>query len=475
MMNRFRIADFGLRIVLALVCAAEICCAQQCYVDPITGLRTCPSRDYGWRPADEFNPQSEIPGTPWVPKSFDASAHCRITVGDGSTGSGTLVHRNESTGLVLTCSHLFNNATANIVVAFPGGKRFVARLLQRDRANELAALLIRRPDAEPLAAGDEEPAGQLWACGYGQAGQFRRVSGNIIGQATVAGAAFPSLVIGCAVRPGDSGGGVLDTAGRLVGVVWGERDGTTYATCGRPVREFLDRVMGQGSRVKSREPDALSPQSPAPSPQLDWQAWSNEIEARIKSLDDKKQDKGDYLRPGDLNGYLSRKELPDPANLATRDDVTSVATESTSRLESLREHLHTRISESRPGLFAGLSFGKLIVGALGLSGPLAAAVIVAAGLAGRRVKRLAATPTTSWCPELPASKAERGSQRPIAIDTPPLPQRTVPETHYVPYEKDSFAKAHQWASEQVARKYPGATEVLQAQDSLIKQHLAGQK
>ena len=47
----------------------------------------------------------------------------------------------------------------------------------------------------------------------------------------------------------------------------------------------------------------------------------------------------------------------------------------------------------------------------------------------------------------------------------------MPETHYVPVEKDSFAKAHQWASEQVARKYPGATEVLQAQDSLIKQFI----
>ena len=57
---------------------------------------------------------------------------------------------------------------------------------------------------------------------------------------------------------------------------------------------------------------------------------------------------------------------------------------------------------------------------------------------------------------------------------PSAAQRVVPETHYVPVEADSFARAHQWASEQVARKYPGATEVLQAQDSLIKQHLAGQ-
>jgi hypothetical protein len=37
---------------------------------------------------------------------------------------------------------------------------------------------------------------------------------------------------------------------------------------------------------------------------------------------------------------------------------------------------------------------------------------------------------------------------------------------------DDFARAHQWASEQVARKYPGATEVLATLESLIKQQLA---
>jgi hypothetical protein len=66
----------------------------------------------------------------------------------------------------------------------------------------------------------------------------------------------------------------------------------------------------------------------------------------------------------------------------------------------------------------------------------------------------------------------KAKSRPIAVDSPPPPQQTVPETHYVPVEQDSFAKAHQWASEHVARKYPGATEVLQTQDSLIKQFLA---
>jgi len=49
----------------------------------------------------------------------------------------------------------------------------------------------------------------------------------------------------------------------------------------------------------------------------------------------------------------------------------------------------------------------------------------------------------------------------------------VPESHYVSVERDDFARAHQWAREQVARKYPGATEVLTTLESLIKQQLAG--
>lgn len=498
MKNRQCWTNLGL-VCIALFASVGSCCTAirgQCYIDPSTGMRVCPNRNLGWQPVSGSDQRfASVPATRLAAEEpvENALAHCRIMVGDGSTGSGTLVERDDATGLVLTCSHLFDSSTANIVVGFPNGKRFFARLVERDRPNDLAALLIRRPDAEPLTVTEEEPAGVLSACGFGPAGQFRRMSGSVTGQATPTGAPYPSLVIGCAVRPGDSGGGVLDAAGRVVGVVWGVRDGMTYATCGRPVRDFVDHVLGKarGSRSDAREEGSrsliLTPRS-SPSPQLDWQAWSNEMEARIKALDDKKQDKGDYLQRGDLNGYLSRKELPNPANLATRDDVATVTTESTSRLESLREHLHTRIeervgqvlpaiesklAESKPGLFAGLSFGKLIVGALGLSGPLAAAVVVAAGLAGRRVRKLGAGSGEQGVRSEPVTSCSPlRAPHPVAVDSPPLPQRTVPETHYVPFEKDSFARAHQWASEQVARKYPGATEVLQAQDSLIKQCLA---
>ena len=57
----------------------------------------------------------------------------------------------------------------------------------------------------------------------------------------------------------------------------------------------------------------------------------------------------------------------------------------------------------------------------------------------------------------------------------PVPQSkeelSPAENHYVPYETDEFARAHQWASENVARKYPGAVEMLTRLDSLIRQKL----
>ncbi len=363
----------------------------QCYIDPVTKEQIC---------------------TP-----VSSSAHCRITVADGSTGSGTLVRRSDSLGLVLTCSHLFDNATGRIVVTFTNGERFAARLVERDRAHDLAALMIRRPDADPVGVSDDDPDGILSACGFGADGQLRCFRGNITGAAIAAGAVYPSLTIAGAARPGDSGGGVLNARGQLVGVVWGQRDGLTYATCGRPVRDFLKRLLGEPGN-----------QSPAP--------------PGVQS-DDNSQPPTSHERDSRLQAHL----------------------------ESLEERLK-QIASNKVGFFQGLSFGKLLVGALGLSGPLAAAVIIAGGLAGRRVKKRIGVDRKVEPTAKDADQPER--QRPIPVDSPPPPQRTIPETHYVSVEKDSFAKAHQWACEQVARKYPGATEILQAQDSLIKQHLAAQ-
>jgi hypothetical protein len=378
-----------------------------------------------------------------------------------------LIDATKPIGLVLTCSHLFDNSSEQIVVTFADGRRFEARLAERDRAHDLAALVISEPNLSPVAVNDSEPSGTLSACGYGATGQFRSVTGKVAGHATAVGATYPSLTMSGAVQPGDSGGGVLNAAGQLVGVVWGQRDGLTYATCGRPLREFLNGVRGKHSRGAA--------QPPAATPQTDWQAWSDEMEARIRALDAKKQDKGHYLQTGDLSEYLRVEDAPriDTEKFAERTEVESRLKILTSRFESIHSRIESvrkhaeEIVAGRVGFFQGLSFGKLLVGALGLSGPLAIAVVVAGGLAGRRVKK-----RLSVGGHAESTTHRVASPGPIVVDSPIPPQRTVPETHYVPIEKDSYAKAHQWAREHVARKYPGAAEILQALESLIKQYLA---
>jgi S1-C subfamily serine protease len=448
---------------IAFACPAA---HAQCYTDPFTGQRICTRQVSPCQPATETS-------------KVDSTAHCRVTVADGTMGSGALVASNDSVGLVLTCSHLFNTSKSNIIVAFSNGRRFAANLIDVDGANDLAALAIRRPDLTPLTVSENEPTGVLTACGFGPNGIFRSVSGGITGHPTAAGAPLPSTTITGAVRPGDSGGAVLNTQGQLTGVVWGQRDGQTYATCGQPVRDFLTSVRRKlfGGPIVASKP--ITPQSPAAGPQFDWQTWTSELDTRIRTLDAKKQDKGDYLQPGDLNRYLKIDDATKITNqLAPRSEVENKLNGVVAKFESVHNviesvRLHVdQIAGDRDSILEGVTLGKYAVGALGLSGPIAAAVIIADGLFGRRLKTRLSRLESVIGISKPNSQRTTPEFRPIAVDTPPPPQRTVPETHYVPIEKDSFAKAHQWASEHVARKYPGATEVLQAQDSLIKQFLA---
>jgi len=449
-----------LSAALALIAmwSGQLRAQGSCYIDPFTGQKICV-------PAGGLV-QPQFPTLDSRPVATDSSAPCRISVGDGSAGSGTLVARSPTGGLVLTCSHLFDRSTANVTVTFANGQRFVAKLVERDRAHDLATLVIHRPDVEPVEVDRDDTFlqasnGLLTACGYGPNGQLRCIRGDITGQATPVGAVYPSLTMRGAVRPGDSGGGVLNAQGRLVGVIWGQRDGMTFASCGRPLREMLDRILG--TKPAAGNGDAIgiaTPPTPnsAGEPTVDWQAWSQDIDARIRALDAAKQEKGDYLQRGDvpdLSAYAKRDELA-----GGLQGVSGRFDSVLERVQSARERIE-EVAENKVGFFQGLSMGKLLVGALGISGPLGAAVVVAGGLAGRRIKR-----------RVSASQPAKDVVRPIAVDSPPPPQRTVAETHFVSYETDSYSKAHHWASEQIARKYPGATEILQAQDSLIKQHLA---
>ena len=316
---------------------------------------------------------------------------CRVSnqlAGGKNLGSGTLIDKTADgrEGLVLTCAHLFSEGTGEVFVKFADGQSHGAKLIDFDKQADLALLAIANPTGRPAEVVLEMRANsRLHACGYGPRGVYRCAVGSQVGQAETSGQM--SLLIGDPVRSGDSGGGVFDEHGRLVAVIWGEAEGVTYASYGRPLRRFLSRVLGRQSSVVYSCPSGGCFQRPG-RPALPGREGSivvdprwNKLQKQLDELRARKQDRGDYLRRGELPALL-----PDLDSYARREEVEQLEKETTTRHATLLQRLQS---------FGGRSVGKVAgtaaVGLLGLSGPAGWGVIAAASvggwLIGKRMKR----------------------------------------------------------------------------------------
>jgi hypothetical protein len=235
--------------VLAGMALGEDVSLTGCYRDPRTGQMVCPLRGRQMIEQPYASCQQQIAPLP---------SRCRISCGDGSTGTATLI----GPGLVLTCSHMFDQVRSPIVCVFSDGRQFAGTLIDRDPMNDLAAVRIQDPGIQPMAVNANEPSGMLMAGGFGGDGRFVVVQGQIVSRReTPQGASSPSAIMSGQVRPGDSGGAVVNMSRELVGIIWGARDNQTYFTCGRPLAEFLGKL--QGGSIAANTP-AARPQIPVP-------------------------------------------------------------------------------------------------------------------------------------------------------------------------------------------------------------------
>ncbi len=172
-------------------------------------------------------------------------AVARITAVEGkavSQGSGTLVEVRGQRGLVVTNWHVIRDAKGPVVATFPDGFRSAATILKVDKDWDLAALLIWRPNATPIAisAIAPRPGDVLTIAGYGS-GDYRAVTGRCT-QYVAPGRRMPyeMVELSAEARQGDSGGPILNEQGQLAGVLFGAGSGTTSGSfCGR-VRWFLN-------------------------------------------------------------------------------------------------------------------------------------------------------------------------------------------------------------------------------------------
>ncbi len=165
---------------------------------------------------------------------------------DGATafGSGTLVGVRDQHGLVVTNWHVVRDVAGLVDVVFPDGFHSHARPIKVDQDWDLAALVIWRPNAEPvkIATQPPRPGDPLTIHGYGR-GKYRIATGRC----TTYYAPEPNfphemVELDVEARQGDSGGPIFNQKGELAGVLFGAGQGTTMGSFAPRVRTFLEAV-----------------------------------------------------------------------------------------------------------------------------------------------------------------------------------------------------------------------------------------
>ena len=190
--------------------------------------------------------------------------------GGTSLGSGVLVDINASQALVLTNWHVVRDSRSAVLVQFPDGFQSAGTVIRVDATWDLAAIVIWKPNVEPVALAARAPAlGEtLTIAGYGR-GPYREVSGGCT-QYLSPGSGQPLELVELVgeARQGDSGGPIFNTNGELAGVLFGESGGRTIGASSPRVRAFLASVGSDGYTAPASPEMVAASGQPAPAPPL---------------------------------------------------------------------------------------------------------------------------------------------------------------------------------------------------------------
>jgi S1-C subfamily serine protease len=143
----------------------------------------------------------------------------RVVDGGRGAGAGVVLHEQ---GLIVTNAHVVRGR--RVIVEDAGGRQMRARTLGVDPRHDLAALSVESEDLSPLEFGDSQgvmPGSWVMALGH----PFGVLGGTSAGVAIGVGSDLPGappgrewLALSLQLRPGHSGGPVVDDGGRLLGL-----------------------------------------------------------------------------------------------------------------------------------------------------------------------------------------------------------------------------------------------------------------
>ena len=160
--------------------------------------------------------------------------------GEKSMGTGTLIRSD----LIVTNWHIVKDRAkaGTIRVLFPDWSVYEAVVAKTDKLWDLAALRLVTPVLVPvMELGDKLEKGDVVTVGGYGSGWYRSDFGEVIKFYMPSKSAAADWVrIDARVRNGDSGGPIIRD-GKMVGVLFGNSDGT-YGTHVRRVRKFLKGI-----------------------------------------------------------------------------------------------------------------------------------------------------------------------------------------------------------------------------------------
>lgn len=190
---------------------------------------------------------------------LEGAARSLVHVQAGATGggAGTIWH---SDGLVLTNAHVAHHDI--VQVRLQDGRSLSGRVVASDVDLDLAAITVDAlglPTIEPGASRSVVPGQFVMALGHPWGVSAAATAGTVIGLEAYrwsrSGDWREFLAVNLRLRPGNSGGPLLDSEGRLIGIntiMNGEQTGLAVPV--HVVKRFLKDSLGEQRRAQPPVP-----------------------------------------------------------------------------------------------------------------------------------------------------------------------------------------------------------------------------
>ena len=206
---------------------------------------------------------------------------CRLLT-SGAKGSGTLIAKKKlksgkTVGIIMSCAHMFDPAPwsqikeAKIAAKFKqDGETRACQPLAIDWDNDILVLAAYVPDnnpVSPLAKDHNDFDGEHYLVGYGSDGRYQVHTGPLRGFTSaswnggknknvpanmsdrfISSGKNQIYIDSMYSRPGDSGGGILNSRGELMGVFWGSGNTSVYGTYAGTIKKFLSDKLPENYR-----------------------------------------------------------------------------------------------------------------------------------------------------------------------------------------------------------------------------------